>query len=48
MLLKLGITSIQNMAISTPLPDFIGTWQDTDTPLRVRMIRTPLAHQRAS
>ena len=45
MLLKLGVTSIQNMALGTPLPDFIAAWQDTDTPLRVRMIRTPLARQ---
>lgn len=43
MLLKLGITSIQNMAIGTPLPEFITAWQATGTPLRVRMIRTPLA-----
>ena len=43
MLLKLGVTSIQNMAIGTPLPEFIAAWQDSRTPLRVRMIRTPLA-----
>ena len=43
MLLKLGITSIQNMAIGTPLPEFIAAWQDSKTPLRVRAIRTPLA-----
>ena len=43
--LKLGITSIQNMAIGTPLPDFIAAWQDTRTPLRLRAIRTPLAKQ---
>ena len=45
MLLKLGITSIQNMAIGTPLPAFIDAWQDTRTPLRLRAIRTPLALQ---
>lgn len=44
-LLKLGITSIQNMAIGTSLPDSIAAWQDVGTPLRVRMIRTPLALQ---
>lgn len=43
MMLGLGITSIQNMAIGTPLPDFIAAWQDTGTPLRLRAIRTPLA-----
>ena len=36
-LLKLGITSIQNMAIGTSLPDFIAAWQDVGTPLRVRL-----------
>lgn len=44
-LLKLGITSIQNMAIGTSLPDFLSAWQDVGTPLRVRVIRTPLALQ---
>jgi predicted amidohydrolase YtcJ len=44
-LLKLGITSIQNMAIGTSLPDFLAAWQDVGTPLRVRVIRTPLALQ---
>lgn len=43
MLLQLGVTSIQNMAIGTQIPDFINAWQDTGTPLRVRAIRTPLA-----
>lgn len=42
-LLKLGVTSIQNMAIGTSLPDFIAAWQEVGTPLRVRTIRTPLA-----
>jgi predicted amidohydrolase YtcJ len=42
-LLKLGITSIQNMAIGTSIPDFIAAWRDSGTPLRVRAIRTPLA-----
>lgn len=42
-LLKLGVTSIQNMAIGTPVPDFIAAWRDSGTPLRVRVIRTPLA-----
>jgi predicted amidohydrolase YtcJ len=42
-LLKLGITSIQNMAIGTQVPDFIAAWRDSGTPLRVRVIRTPLA-----
>ncbi len=41
-LLGLGITSIQNMAIGTPLPDFVTAWQEAGTPLRVRAIRTPL------
>ena len=41
--LKLGVTSIQNMAIGTPVPDFIAAWQDTGTPLRVRVVRTPMA-----
>ena len=44
-LLKLGITSIQNMAIGTALPDFIAAWQASGTPLRVRVIRTPLARR---
>ncbi|HWS79082.1 MAG TPA: amidohydrolase family protein, partial [Thermomonas sp.] len=44
-LLKLGVTSIQNMAIGTSLPDFIAAWQNVGTPLRVRAIRTPLARQ---
>ncbi|MFC7301569.1 amidohydrolase [Cognatiluteimonas weifangensis] len=43
MLLKLGVTSIQNMAIGTSIPDFIAAWRDSGTPLRVRVIRTPLA-----
>ena len=42
-LLKLGVTSIQNMAIGTPVPDFIAAWCESGTPLRVRVIRTPLA-----
>ena len=42
-LLKLGVTSIQNMAIGTPVPDFVAAWRDSGTPLRVRVIRTPLA-----
>ncbi len=42
-LLKLGITSIQNMAIGTTMPGFIDAWQDTKTPLRLRAIRVPLA-----
>ncbi len=42
-LLKLGITSIQNMAIGSPVPDFVAAWRDTGTLLRVRVIRTPLA-----
>lgn len=42
-LLKLGVTSIQNMAIGTPVPEFIDAWRDSRTPLRVRVIRTPLA-----
>ncbi|UNK56480.1 amidohydrolase family protein [Pseudoxanthomonas daejeonensis] len=42
-LLRLGVTSVQNMAIGTPLPDFIAAWKDTGTPLRLRAIRTPLA-----
>ncbi len=42
-LLKLGVTSIQNMAIGTPVEEFIEAWRDTGTPLRVRVIRTPLA-----
>ena len=47
-LLKFGVTSIQNMAIGTSLPDFIAAWQDVGTPLRVRMIRTPLGLQPGS
>ena len=35
-LLKLGVTSIQNMAIGTSLPDFIAAWHEVGTPLRVR------------
>jgi predicted amidohydrolase YtcJ len=45
MMLKLGVTSVQNMAIGTPLPDFIAAWQATGTPLRLRAIRTPLARR---
>jgi len=45
MLLRLGVTSIQNMAIGTPLPDFIAAWRETGTALRVRTIRTPLARK---
>lgn len=45
MLLKLGITSIQNMAIGTSLPDFLAAWQAVSPALRVRMIRVPLAHR---
>ncbi|KAF1689743.1 amidohydrolase [Pseudoxanthomonas koreensis] len=44
-LLRLGVTSIQNMAIGTPLPDFITAWLETGTPLRLRAIRTPLARE---
>lgn len=43
LLLKLGVTSIQNMAIGTPEVDFIAAWRDSGTPLRVRVIQTPLA-----
>src|SRR5690606_41153701 len=42
MLLGLGITSIQNMAIGTPLPAFVDAWRGSGTPLRLRAIRTPL------
>ena len=42
-LLKLGITSIQNMAIGTTMSGFIDAWQDTNTLLRLRAIRVPLA-----
>src|SRR5690606_8435703 len=42
-LLQLGITSIQNMAIGTPLPELIAAWQEAGTPLRLRAVRTPLA-----
>ncbi|MEO5962929.1 MAG: amidohydrolase family protein [Thermomonas sp.] len=45
MLLKLGITSIQNMAIGTSLPDFLAGWQAASPALRVRMIRVPLAQR---
>lgn len=44
-MLKLGVTGVQNMAIGTPLPDFIAAWQETGTPLRLRAIRTPLARR---
>ena len=42
-LLQLGITSIQNMAIGTPLPELVAAWQEAGTPLRLRAVRTPLA-----
>ena len=41
--LKLGVTSIQNMAIGTTTPDFIDAWQAAAPGLRVRVIRVPLA-----
>lgn len=42
-MLRLGVTSIQNMAIGTPIPEFIAAWRESGTPLRVRVIRMPLA-----
>ena len=41
-LLKLGITSIQNLPMRTALPDYLAAWKDAGSPLRMRVVRVPM------